>query len=154
MITKNVEYDGAKAVLRRNTHQGRIMTLYIREVFGELNPGFKDLYDQLLIKNLDDVLVGLSSAESRLFLYTLEFSGNVGCIIAASGFPYPWPALGTLPTREWVKEAFGHFMSYGPSDESIWSKIEEALDELMEPAGPKEQWPAEALSKEDLADPN
>lgn len=150
--TKTVEADGAKVILRQNTYAGRITTIHLRAVFEEIYPEFAEQYRQLQIRDWKDVINDMPDGQAEVFFRTLSFCGYCGNIIGATGLPYAWPIPGMLPDKAWVQTAFAHYLV--SNDDGIWGKIAQTLDAWGKPEGPKQTWPEESLSKEELADPN
>jgi hypothetical protein len=150
--TRTVERDGVKVIVRRRTHQGIIIAIAVREALSELYPDTKDLFEQMFVRDIDEMLDSLPLAQRRRFEQMINFAGDCADIVATTGLPYKWPLPGELPSNDWVKQAFTHYMLEG--QEGIWRDVEITIVELMKPDGPKETWPEEALSAEDAKDPN
>lgn len=139
MITRSVTQDNMTVVLGRETRFGTILRAAYRKMFIELYP---ELKDALLISNEDDVrraaIDALEPTQFYLFGYITDFMIMAAAIRSASGLPFRWPGVGEVPSKDWLKEAFAHFLM---DDSGLWTAVITAANENNAPLVAPEQQP-------------
>lgn len=137
MISRTVEQNGVVVAIGRETRFGTIQRAAYRKMFREIYP---ELTDALDIAADDDkrraAIEALETTQFYLFGYITDFMLMTAIIKSVAGLPFKWPTVGEIPNKDWLKEAFAHFLM---DDTGLWTAVIEAANENNAPLVPVEQ---------------